>query len=306
MVNPMQISQMKFTGLCAFPLTPFNEEGFQEDAFISLIRRLVVAKVNSIGVLGSTGAYAYLNRQERAQVIELALEHARGIPVMAGIGALRVRDILLLAEDAQRLGVQAVMLAPMSYHKLTEDEVFDLYKTVTDHLSIPLCIYDNPGTTNFKFTDELLAQIAQLPFVRSIKIPPISAYLPDAKKRVDSLRKGIPSEVSIGISGDWSGLDGLRAGCDLWYSAIGGLIPETLMDIVHTANQGDFELADRTFQDMEVILDMFRRYGSIRVIACAAKELGIVNNFCLPPPLKPLPEVEQSLLRALIHELQPA
>lgn len=302
----MKVSKMKFSGLCAFPLTPLNEAGLQEDVFIRLIQRLVAAKVDSIGVLGSTGSYAYLNRLERSRVIELALANSRGVPVMAGIGALSLRDVLSYAEDAQSLGVQAVMLAPMSYLKLTDDEVFELYKTVTAQLSIPLCIYDNPGTTNFKFTDELLARIAQLPFVRSIKIPPISEYRPEAKARVDNLRKVIPSEVSIGISGDWCGLDGLSAGCDLWYSGLGGLIPQVLVDIVSNANSGEHDLAERTFQDLKPILDMFRIYGSVRVIACAAQELGIVDNFCLPAPLKPLPGQAQTLLKALIQELQPA
>ena len=45
-----------FTGLSAFPLTPMNEQGIHVQEFTRLVARLVEAKVDSIGVLGSTGA----------------------------------------------------------------------------------------------------------------------------------------------------------------------------------------------------------------------------------------------------------
>jgi hypothetical protein len=57
----------------------------------------------------------------------------------------------------------------LSYQKLSADEVFGLYAAVTRALSVPLCVYDNPGTTQFVFTDELHGQIAQLPNVASVR-----------------------------------------------------------------------------------------------------------------------------------------
>ena len=56
-----------FSGLSAFPLTPMDETGIDEAAFTTLISRLASAGVDSIGALGSTGSYAYLNRDERNQ-----------------------------------------------------------------------------------------------------------------------------------------------------------------------------------------------------------------------------------------------
>jgi 4-hydroxy-tetrahydrodipicolinate synthase len=54
-----------FCGLSAFPLTPMNEEGIDEGAFARLVERLAAAKLDSIGALGSTGNYAYLDRSDR-------------------------------------------------------------------------------------------------------------------------------------------------------------------------------------------------------------------------------------------------
>ena len=163
-----------FTGLSAFPLTPMNEQGIRESEFSRLVERLAEARVDSIGVLGSTGSYVYLNREEWVRVTQLAIESAGDIPVIIGIGAMRTRDVLALAEDAQKVGASGVLLAPVSYQTLTDDEVFSHYETVCRSLSVPLCVYDNPGTNEFTFSDELHGRIAQLPQVRSIKIPPVS------------------------------------------------------------------------------------------------------------------------------------
>ncbi|WP_299313709.1 dihydrodipicolinate synthase family protein, partial [uncultured Halomonas sp.] len=103
------------TGLSAFPLTPMNEAALNESAFVRLVERLVAAGVDSMGVLGSTGNYAYLTRAERAKITQLAVRHAGDVPVIIGISALRTRNVLALAEDAQTLGASAVLLAPMSY-----------------------------------------------------------------------------------------------------------------------------------------------------------------------------------------------
>ncbi|CDG90050.1 conserved hypothetical protein [Xenorhabdus bovienii str. feltiae Florida] len=127
-----------FSGLSAFPLTPTNENGIDEAAFVRLIERLVVANVDSIGALGSTGNYAYFTLAERLRVTQLAVQHAGNTPVIIGIGALRTRDVLDLAEGAQTAGASAVLLAPISYQRLSADEVSGLYETVTRNLSVPL------------------------------------------------------------------------------------------------------------------------------------------------------------------------
>ena len=90
---------------------------------------------------------------------------------MVGIGAVRTEHVIALAHDAQEAGAAAVMLAPVSYQPLTEDEVYGLYADVTAELSVPLCVYDNPGTTHFAFSDDLHASVAALPNVQAIKLP---------------------------------------------------------------------------------------------------------------------------------------
>jgi len=293
-----------FTGLSAFPLTPMNEDGIDEAGFITLIERLVAAGVDSIGALGSTGSYAYLTRAERARVAQIAVANAGKTPVMVGIGSLRTRDVLALADDAQQAGVSGVLLAPVSYQKLSADEVYGLFEAVSRNLSVPLCVYDNPGTTHFEFTDELHGRIAQLPNVRSIKIPGVPADPAAAKARVDRLRALIPAHVSIGVSGDAFAATGLNAGCEAWYSVIGGLFPKTALAITRAAQAGNAEEAMRLSERLKPLWALFGQYGgSLRVVAAAAELQGLVKQPCLPLPLNAANDMARAQLVDLIKEL---
>jgi 4-hydroxy-tetrahydrodipicolinate synthase len=292
------------SGLSAFPLTPMNETGVDETAFTALIRRLASANVDSIGALGSTGSYAYLDRSERKRVAELAVQHAGGVPVMTGIGALRTRDVLHYAEDAQTAGASAVLLAPMSYQPLTRDEVYGLYSQVVKHLSVPLCVYDNPRTTHFEFDDELYGAIAELPQVASIKIPGVPTDPNTASARIKRLRTLLPSRVSIGVSGDAHAATGLNAGCDAWYSVIGGLFPDTALAITRAAQRGNAAEATRLSQHLQPLWRAFEQHeGSIRVMATAAGILGLAGHNSLPLPLTALDGEARGELEQLLAGL---
>lgn len=293
------------SGLSAFPLTPMNETGIDEAAFIRLIERLVAAGVDSIGALGSTGNYAYLTLKERLHVARIAVEHAGDIPVIIGIGALRTRDVLAVADDAQKAGAKGVLLAPVSYQKLSDEEVFGLYDAVTRHLSVPLVVYDNPNTTHFEFSDELHGRIAQLPNVASIKIPGVPVDPDAARARVDRLRAQIPAHVTIGVSGDAFASTGLNAGCEAWYSVIGGLFPKTALNIVRAAQAGNAEDATRLSERLAPLWALFRQYGgSLRATAAAAELLGLVSSPSLPLPIKAVDGAGRQKLAALIEELE--
>lgn len=291
-----------FVGLSAFPLTPLHEQHIDEPAFCRLVERAVEAGVDSITALGSTGSYAYLNRGERARVTQLAVRNAGATPVIAGIGSVRTRDVLEFAHDAQDAGVAGVLLAPMSYQALTAGEVFGLYEEVTATLSVPLVVYDNPGTTHFTFTWDLYKAIAALPNVSSIKLPGVPASATDAASHVASLREILPSQLSLGVSGDVFGATGLSAGCDVWYSAIGGVLPECVVAIARAAQAGDAALASELSEVLRPIWRLFAEFGSIRVIAAIAAELGLASPSCLPLPIRGLPEKAQADLLAALTE----
>lgn len=295
-----------FTGLSAFPLTPFRDDRIDEAGYAALIGRLVDAKVDSIGALGSTGSYAYLDRDERRRVAELSVTHAGDVPVIVGIGALRTSQVQALADDAQQAGAAAVLLPPVSYQKLTDDDVFALYEDVTANLSVPLVVYDNPGTTHVTFTDELYARIAELPNVASIKIPGVPADPAQAAERVADLRELLPGHITIGVSGDGFGATGLNAGTDLWYSAVAGTLPNATLAITRAAQSGDAALAVGLSERLRPVWELFARHGSLRVTAAIAEALGLVDRPSLPRPLLGLSDTVRAELDPILGSLRTA
>lgn len=278
-----------FTGLSAFPLTPITASGVDEQGFIKILARLTAAHVDSMGILGSTGSYAYLTREQRKRIAILAKQHAEDIPMMVCVGAVSTDAILHLADDAQAAGANALLLPAVSYQSLRDEEVFSLFETVTRHVSVPVCIYDNPGTTHFTFSDELHGRLSSLEGIRSVKIPGVPDSPAAATERVEALRQHLRPDVTIGISGDaYAGL-GLNAGCEVWYSVCGGLFPETAKQITEAAAAQDHERVTALSARLEPLWALFRKHGgSIRVIAAAAGVLGLTDTDCLPRPLQPL------------------
>ncbi len=291
-----------FRGLSAFPLTPLRDDQLDEDALARLVGRLAAADVDSITVLGSTGVYPYLARDERRRAIEVAVEHAAGTPVLAGIGALRTSQVVALGQDALAAGASGVLLAPVSYHRLSDDEVFGLYRDVTGALAAPLVVYDNPGTTHVEFSEELHARIAALPHVASVKLPGI-ADPAAAQARVRRLRALVPASVTIGVSGDGGAATGLLAGSDIWYSSLGGVIPGPIAAIARAALAGDGVRARAWSDRLQGLWDLLGPYGGVRVSAAIAEELGVVGPDCLPRPLLGLPPDARAGLRAVLQGL---
>lgn len=293
-----------FAGLSAFPLTPLSDDAVDEAAFSGLIERLADAKVDSITALGSTGSYAYLSSEERSRVARLAVECAGGTPVFIGIGALRTSQVLANAEKAEQTGASGLLLAPMTYQPLTDDDVFELFRTVTVNSSLPVIVHDNPGTTHFTFTTELYGRIAELPGIASIKIPGVPDDPEQAQARIQEIRAAVPAHVTIGVSGDAKAAAGLAAGCETWYSVIAGTLPAPALRITRAALEGRVSDALAESERLAPLWQLFAEFGgSIRVVAAIAEQLGLVPRASPPLPIQGLNEEQRARVASTIHDL---
>lgn len=274
-----------FRGLCAFPITPANADGRVEvEALARLLERLCEAKVDAIGLLGSTGIYAYLSREERRRAVDAAVECVNGrVPIIVGIGALRTDHAVDLARDAEAAGADALLMAPVSYTPLTQDEAFEHYKAVTAASALPFCIYNNPGTTHFTFGVDLLERLSGLPTMRAVKMPLPAAG--DVAAELAGLRRR--TNLSIGYSGDWGLTGAMLAGADAFYSVLGGLLPRPVLALVRAAQTGDEREARRLDGLLQPLLRTFESYGSLRVVYLLHEAFGM-GRVSLPLPLRAL------------------
>jgi 4-hydroxy-tetrahydrodipicolinate synthase len=288
-----------FRGLSAFPITPSCQDG-QVDAerLGCILSRLLDADVDSVGLLGSTGTYAYLSRSQRRRAIQVAVECLGGsVPLMVGVGALRTDEAISLARDAEEAGANGLLLAPVSYTPLLDEEVFQHFRSVAGASGLPICIYNNPSTTHFSFCAALIVRLSEVPGIVALKNPaPLSA---EVAGEIDGFRARLPERFSVGYSGDWNCAAALLAGADAWYSVVAGLLPRPAARLTRAAQAGEGKEVDRLDTLFRPMWDLFREWGSLRVMYAAAEELGISD---LPPPrpILPLPaSSRRQLARAL-------
>ncbi|OYX81636.1 MAG: dihydrodipicolinate synthase family protein [Azorhizobium sp. 35-67-5] len=259
---------------------------------------MAAAGVDSIGLLGSTGTYAYLSRAERRRAIEAAVETVGGrVPLIVGIGALRTDDAQDLARDATAAGANGLLLAPVSYTPLTDEEVFQHFRAVAVATDLPLCIYNNPGTTHFTFSQSLIARLAAVPGIVAVKNPgPPPA---EAQAQHAALKALVPGSFAIGYSGDWNAPDAVLAGGKAWYSVCGGLLPTPTLALMRAAQAGDHAEVERWKGRFVPLWGLCQEFSSLRVMYAAANALGLCQA-APPRPLLPLsPDATDRILRAL-------
>ncbi|WP_127088244.1 dihydrodipicolinate synthase family protein [Aquabacter cavernae] len=294
---------LSFTGLSAFPLTPADAEGVVDvDALGRLVDRIARSAPDSIGLLGSTGIYAYLDRTERKRAVVAAVEAAGRVPVIVGVGALRSSRACDLARDAEAAGAAGLLLAPMSYTPLTQDEAEHHYRAVSGATGLPLCVYNNPGTTGFRFPPDLIGRLAALPRIAAIKMP-----LPadgDFAGELRTLRPLVPDSFAIGYSGDWGAAPALLAGGAAWYSVVAGLLPGPALRLTRAAQAGQADAAAALDAAFAPLWSLFRAHGSLRVMYVVAERLGLsVGDPPLPlrrPDASVAQEVEAALERLAV------
>jgi 4-hydroxy-tetrahydrodipicolinate synthase len=215
-----------FRGLSAFPITPMDAGGrVVANHLARLLERLAAAKVDSVGLLGSTGSYMYLAREERRRAVEIAAEVLRGrVPLLVSVGAMRTDEALALARDAEAAGADGLLLAPVSYTPLKDEEVFGHFSEIAGATGLPLCIYNNPSTTHFSFSNDLIARLAAVPKIVALK----NTGLPAAEIRPahEALRALVPAGFAIGYSGDWNAGGAMLAGGSPGTASSAGSCPD--------------------------------------------------------------------------------
>jgi 4-hydroxy-tetrahydrodipicolinate synthase len=288
-----------FTGLAAYPITPADPDGVVDVTTLrALVRRLADAKVDAVGLLGSTGAYAYLSRAERRRAIEAAVDEAGGaLPVMAGVGALRTDEAVALARDASAAGASAGLLAPVSYTPLTDQEVFVHFQTVAGESGLPICIYNNPATTHFTFSPELEGRLSHVPGVVAVKngapAAGVAAHLADLRART-------PAGFSLGYAADANAAEAMIAGADVWHSVLAGLLPEPVLAVTRAAQRGDAAEARRLNAALAPFWTLFGELSGLRVAYALANALQLVRA-APPRPILPLAPADQARVTAALE-----
>lgn len=162
-----------FRGSYTVTVTPFTADRAHVDldAFRGFIDWQLDAGVPGLIILGTTGEFLTLSDAEREAIVGTAVDHVRGrVPVLVGATHADTRQAVAYARDAERMGADGLMVAPPYYYTPTQDEIFRYYQAISDSVSLPIMLYNNPVTTNVDMPARLVARMtAELDNIRYIK-----------------------------------------------------------------------------------------------------------------------------------------
>lgn len=139
---------MIFEGTATALVTPFAKDKVDENALEKLIEYQLNGGVNALVLLGTTGESATITQSERRQIIELAKSKIAGnIPLIIGAGSNDTKHAIRLCKDAQRLGVDGVLVVTPYYNKCTQEGLVKHYSAIANATSLPIILYNAPSRT---------------------------------------------------------------------------------------------------------------------------------------------------------------
>ena len=150
-----------FHGVFPYLVSPVDSAGkIRADVLARLCEDLIGSGVHGLTPLGSTGEFAYLDRQQRTTVVQTTIEAAqRRVPVIAGVASTSTADAVAQAEAYQQLGADGILAILESYFPLGDAQVESYFRAIADAVDIPVVIYTNP---QFQRSDLSLAVIGRL------------------------------------------------------------------------------------------------------------------------------------------------
>lgn len=138
-----------FTGAGVAIVTPFHEDGsVNYEAFAEQIELQIEGGTDAIIVCGTTGESSTLTHEEHLDVIRYCVKQVnKRIPVIAGTGSNCTETAVYLSQEAEKAGVDGLLIVTPYYNKCTQKGLYEHFKIVAESVSLPIILYNIPGRT---------------------------------------------------------------------------------------------------------------------------------------------------------------
>ena len=150
-----------FTGAGVAIVTPFKANGeVNYEKFAELIEDQIAGGTDAIIVCGTTGESSTLTHEEHLDVIRYCVEKVAGrIPVVAGTGSNCTETAIYLSTEAEKFGVDGLLLVTPYYNKATQNGLYKHFKAVADSVKVPCILYNVPSRTGCNIAPETAVRL---------------------------------------------------------------------------------------------------------------------------------------------------
>ncbi len=284
-----------WTGCGTALVTPFAADGSVDDGGVRrLARRQVESGIHFLVPCGTTGESPTLSDEERARVVQICAEEARGrAPVLAGAGGYDTREVIHAARQMELAGANGLLSVTPYYNKPTPDGLVQHYKAIADSTPLPIIVYNVPGRTGCNIEPATLLRLAAIPNIIGVK---------EASGNIQQM-----CEVCRGASPDFIVLSGDDA-ITLPLMAVGGRgvisvvsneVPREMAQMVEAAERGDFAAARAMHTTLLPLMTInFVESNPIPVKAAMAA-MGLLDEAYRLPMVPPRAESRTKILNVL-------
>ncbi|MBR6107019.1 MAG: 4-hydroxy-tetrahydrodipicolinate synthase [Oscillospiraceae bacterium] len=228
-----------FTGAAVALVTPFNADGsVNYDEFGKLIDFQIENGTDALVIAGTTGESSTLSEEEHVDVIRYAIERANHrVPVIAGTGSNSTATAVMLSQEAEKLGADALLLVTPYYNKTTQNGLYVHYSTIAKSVSLPIILYNVPSRTGMTIEVETAARLAELDNIAAMK---------DAVGNISYTAKLIErcgDKLTVYSGNDDQIVPMMSLGAKGVISVLSNVLPRETHDMCAAALAGDFKTA---------------------------------------------------------------
>ncbi len=150
-----------FKGSGVAIVTPMRDNGeVNYEEFAKLLEFQIANGTDAIIVCGTTGESSTLTHEEHLETIRYCAEVVAGrIPVVAGTGSNCTETAIYLSKEAEKFGVDGLLLVSPYYNKATQNGLYKHFKAVADSVKLPIILYNVPSRTGCNILPETILRL---------------------------------------------------------------------------------------------------------------------------------------------------
>ena len=162
---------MNFGRLITAMVTPFNNNGeIDFGRAKNLIQYLLANGTDAIVVNGTTGESPTLSHSEKLELIQFVVETVDArVPVIAGTGSNSTQASIEMTKEAEKLGVDAIMLVAPYYNKPSQMGMYLHFEAIANATELPIMLYNIPGRTGVNVEPETIIRLSKIANIVAVK-----------------------------------------------------------------------------------------------------------------------------------------
>ncbi|TCL01484.1 4-hydroxy-tetrahydrodipicolinate synthase [Shimia isoporae] len=156
----------------SFPalVTPFTNGELDLETLKKLVEWHIGEGSHGFVPVGTTGESPTLSHAEHEAVVEEVVRAAAGrVPVIAGAGSNNTLEAIGLAQHAEKVGADALLVVTPYYNKPTQRGLVAHFTAIHDCCNLPIIIYNIPGRSIVDMTPDTMGELAKLERIVGVK-----------------------------------------------------------------------------------------------------------------------------------------